>query len=128
MNEDFIHLPEAKEIKDMLIETRRNIEEETKDNPEMKSESKLLTLVIETIEEKMGKEKDLNKLNMKDKIHIAAHLSFLESLMEDFFLSEEDLEDFDEDELDTDEYDEDLEEEEEEFEDLNGFRETPDEK
>ncbi|MBA3720945.1 MAG: hypothetical protein H0W88_00920 [Parachlamydiaceae bacterium] len=107
MSEDLINLPSVQEIKEMLKAARNDIATEIKQDPELVSPSKLLIEVIDIIDERIAKEKDLSKLNMKDKIYVAAHLNFLTCLFEDFFYVE-----------DFDEFDEDMEElEESEFED-----------
>ena len=56
--------------------------------------SKLVLELISIIEEKIGKSKDLSKHSLKEKIDIAAHLNFLQILLEDFFMIDEDFEDF----------------------------------
>lgn len=86
MNEDLIQLPDLKDVKEMLAAARKDIDTEVKQDPELLTSSKLLTQVMQVIEEKLGKEKNFNKLGIKEKIDIAAHLNFLHCLLEDFFL------------------------------------------
>lgn len=107
MNEDLIQLPELKDIKEMLSSAREDISIEVQEDPELLPLSRLLNQVIDIIEEKIGNRKELNKIDIKEKIDLAAHLNFLQGLLEDFFL-------FDETDLEEEEFeDEDLEEEEE---------------
>lgn len=104
MNEDLIQLPDVKDIREMLAAARGDIDVEVKEDPELLPLSSLLIQVIEIIEDKIGKNKDLNKLNSKDKIDVAAHLNFLQGLQEDFFLYDEmEFEEEDSDEESTDE-------------------------
>ena len=89
MNEDLIQLPELKDIKEMLAATRQDISVEVEEDPELLPVSKLLTQVIDIIEEKIAKHKDLTNLDNKTKIDIAAYLNFLQGLQEDFFFYDE---------------------------------------
>lgn len=89
MNEDLIQLPEVKDIKEMLTNARADIQSEIEEDPELVPLSKLLLQVIDVLEEKTAKQKNLNKLADKEKIDVAAHLSFLQGLLEDFFFYEE---------------------------------------
>lgn len=110
MSNELIQLPDLKEIKDMLKSASQDIDNEIKQNPELKSSSQLLVQVIHIIEEKLSKKEPLEKLNIKDKIDVAAHLNFLQCLMEDFFFENEDFEDMDLDDMDF---------EDEDFEDMD---------
>lgn len=105
MTEDLIELPNLVELKEMLASAKSDIEEVEIEDSDLLKTSKLATQVISILEEKIGKEKDLNKLNPKQKIEFAAYLSFLQNLLEEFFYA-----------IDEDEFDEDFEEDEEEFE------------
>jgi hypothetical protein len=107
MNEDLIQLPEYKDVKEMLANTREDINVEIEEDSELLPLGNLLIQVIDIIEEKIAKQKDFSKLNDKEKIDLAAYLNFLQSLQDEmFFFDEEAFED--EEELDG----EDLEEEE----------------
>lgn len=92
MNEDLIQLPEVKEIKEMLVTVRHDVQEEVEKDSELIPLSKLLLQVMDMIDEKVAKHKDLNKLNVKEKIDVAAYLSFLQGLQEDFFFYDEGME------------------------------------
>lgn len=105
--DDLIELPHASEIKEMLQATKVDVAAEIKENPELAPTSKLLTHVIEIIEEKLNKQKDLNKLPIREKIDIAAHLNFLQNLLEDFFFVEDEEMEMEEDDFeDDDDYEE----------------------
>lgn len=103
MHEELIELPSIKDIKELLTSAKEDINTEINDDPQLATQSKLLLEVIKIVEEKLVKEQDLNKLNLKEKINIASHLNFLQNLLEDFFF----VGDFEEDEdFDIDEYEE----------------------
>lgn len=96
MSEDLIQLPERTELLEMLAMAKQDINSEIQKDPEMLSSSKLLVKVIGLIEEKVSKHKDFSKLSEGEKIDLAAHLSFVHALLEDFFLFDDELdEDFD---------------------------------
>lgn len=105
MGEELIQFPSIPEINEMLADAREEIDEELEDNPDLIPLSKLLFSVIDIIEEKIAKYQDLNDLKEKDKIDIASHICFLNSLEDDFFLMDDDLDDlaFEEVELDDEE-------------------------
>lgn len=89
MTEDLIQLPEVKDIQEMLSAAKEDVQTQVDQEPDLEPSSQLINQVINVLEEKLGKEKDLNRLNQKQKIDIAAHLSFLQSLLEDFFFFDE---------------------------------------
>lgn len=95
MNEELIQFPAVEEIKEMLSEAREDIQAEIQEDPELVPLSKLLFRVIDILEEKVSKHRDLNTLPEKEKIDIASHISFLNSLEDDFFFMDDDLEDLD---------------------------------
>ena len=104
MNEELIQFPAVDEIKQMLIDAKEDIQEHVRADPDLISEGKLLFRVIDIIDEKISKHNDINRLSEKDKIDIAAHINFLNSLEDDFFISEEeDYEDAEYDEVELDE-------------------------
>lgn len=104
MNEDLIQLPELKDIKEMLTAVREDIQAEVQEDPELLPLSKLLIQVIDIIEEKLSKHKNLDKLNDKEKIDLAAYLNFLQGLQEDFFFYDEvDFEEGELEEIDNEE-------------------------
>jgi len=107
METDFFQLPELKDIQELIAETKQDIEEETRDNPDVAEEAKFIKEVVKIVEAKIAKHKDLNSLALAEKIDIAAHISFLHSMLEEFFFEEFD---FDDEEF----LDEDLEADEEE--------------
>ena len=109
MREDLIELPAVNDIKDLLESAKNDINEELQEDPETAAQSKLLLAVINIIQGKIGNTQNLNSLELTEKINIAAHLNFLQDLLEDFFF--------------TDDFDE---EDGEEF-DLNGYDESVDE-
>jgi len=110
MTEDLIQLPNVAEIKEMLEIAKRDIQSEIEQLPELQAASELLIQLIDVIENKLGKIKDFDALDNVQKIDIAAHLNFLQALLEDFFMFDED-EEF-EDEDDFEDEDEELAEEE----------------
>lgn len=108
MNEDLIELPNIKDIRELLVSAKEDVNAELKEDPQLATQSKLLLEVIKVVEEKLAKDQDLNKLPLNEKINIAAHLNFLQNLLEDFFFVG------------------DFESEEEEFE-IDGFEEEEEE-
>jgi hypothetical protein len=100
MVEDLIQLPELADVKEMLVIAKQDIQREVENDSELEPSSKLVLQVIDIIEERVAKEKNLERLSLKDKISIAAHLSFLHSLLEDFF----NIDEFDEEEFDEEEF------------------------
>lgn len=103
MNEELIQFPTVAEIKEMLVDARHDIEAELQEDPELVPLSKLLFSVIEIIEQKIAKHKDLNALGEKEKIDLAAHISFLNSLEDDFFFMDDDMEGLEFEEVELDE-------------------------
>ena len=93
MSEELIQFPEVAEIKEMLVDAREDVEAELQEDPDLVPLGKLIFNVIAILEEKISKHKDLNKLAEKEKIDIASHISFLNSLEDDFFFMDEDLDD-----------------------------------
>ena len=103
MSEEFIQFPSIPEITEMLADAKEEINDELQDNPDLIPLSKLLLNVIDIIEEKISKYKDLNKLSEKDKIDVASHICFLNSLEDDFFMSDDDLDGLEFEEVELDE-------------------------
>lgn len=103
MHEDLIQLPDLVSIKEMLEVARRDINQALEEDRELLPMSHLLTKVIDIIEEKISVKDDFSTFSQKEKIELAAHLHFLQGLLEDFFYFEEDSfddeEDFEEDEF-----------------------------
>lgn len=99
MTEDIIQFPDVNEMKEMLIAARDDIREAAKADPDMKEHSQLVMDVITVIEEKIGGQKDLSKLSPKDKIFLAAHINFFQTLLEDLFMDDDFEDDFEEDDL-----------------------------
>jgi hypothetical protein len=99
MDDDVIELPELVDIKEALIGIRQDINLEVTENQELLPLSDLLIQVIEIIEEKVAKYKDLKKLKIKEKIELAAYLNYLQVLQEDFFFFDEESEDYEIEEL-----------------------------
>lgn len=87
MNEDLIELPETKDIKELLVSAKNDINEEIKQDPSLGSQSRLMLSVIKIIEDKLARTQDLNTLELTEKINVAAHLNFLQDLLEDFFFA-----------------------------------------
>ena len=105
MSEDLIQLPNIQEIKEMLELARNDIRTEVEQDPEIAPSSQLLIQVMDVIDAKLTKSQDFSKLSQTEKIDIAAHLNFLQALLEDFFMFDGDFEDedFDLDEEDLEE-------------------------
>lgn len=101
MTEDLIQLPNITEIKEMITIAKQDVENEIEQDPELRPASELLLNVISVIDDKLAKAKNFDNLNSSEKIDIAAHLNFLQNLLEDFFMFDEDYEgesfDFEED-------------------------------
>ena len=91
MSDELIQFPTLEEIKEMLVEAREDINAELEEDPELEPLSKLLFKVIDQLDEKVAKHKDLNKISEKEKIDLAAHLCFLNSLEDDFFFNDDDM-------------------------------------
>lgn len=105
MKDDLIQLPNVDEVKEMLGLAKNDIQNELKQDPELKQTSELLVELINIIETKIGSNKDLSKLGLKEKIDMAAHLNFLQILLEDFFMLDDDF-DFSDEEEECEECDE----------------------
>lgn len=105
MTEDIIQFPDVNEMKEMLLAAREDIQEAAKADPDMKEHSQLVMDVISVIEEKIAGQKDLAKLAPKEKIFLAAHINFFQTLLEDLFMDDE-FEDDLEDEEDLEEVEE----------------------
>lgn len=106
MTEDLIQLPKVEDIKEMLEVAKQDIQSEVEQEPELKPASELIVEVIKVMDGKLAKSKDFDKLKFEEKIDIAAHLNFLQSLLEDFFMFEDEEfedEEFDDEELDDEE-------------------------
>ena len=103
MKDDLIQLPNVDEVTEMLALAKNDIQNELKQDPELKQTAELLVELIAIIEAKIAKNKDLTKLPLKDKIDMAAHLNFLQILLEDFFLLDEDFDFSDEEEEEEEE-------------------------
>lgn len=108
MSSDIIQLPKLEDVKKVLAAAKSDIDKAMKEEPEFASKGKFILQVIGIIEEKTSKRKDLDIKDFKEKIDIAAHLTFFQSLIEDIFGFDVD----EDDEFDFDEVDEDEEEEE----------------
>jgi hypothetical protein len=105
MKEELIQLPNPNDIREMLALAKQDIQNEIEQDPELASTARLLNELIAIVEQKIGKNTDLSKLALKDQIDVAAHLHFLQFLLEDFFLMDEDF-DFDEEDLQFEEEEE----------------------
>lgn len=92
MTEDLIQLPNITEIKEMITVAKQDVENEIEQDPELRPASELLLSVINVIDDKLAKAKNFDNLNGAEKIDIAAHLNFLQNLLEDFFMFDEDFE------------------------------------
>jgi hypothetical protein len=95
MSEDLIQLPNIEEIKEMLDLARNDIRTEVEQDPEIEPSSQLLIQVMDVIDSKLAESKDFSQLSQTEKIDIAAHLNFLQALLEDFFMFDGDFEDED---------------------------------
>lgn len=93
MSEDLIQLPDLKEIQELLVTARRDIDAEVEQEPELADEHALLVQVMATFQELIAKAENNKNVSMKEKISIAAHLNFLQCLLEDFFFFDEDEDD-----------------------------------
>lgn len=93
MSEDLIQLPDLKEIQELLVTARRDIDAEVEQEPELADEHALLVQVMAAFQELIAKAENNKNVSMKEKISIAAHLNFLQCLLEDFFFFDEDEDD-----------------------------------
>lgn len=87
MNEDLIELPNITDIKELLVEAKGDIQEELKEDPSLLDQSQLLIDLMEIIEEKISSQKNIDKMDLRSKIDLAAHLNYLHTLLDDFFLA-----------------------------------------
>lgn len=102
MTEELIQFPPVDEMREMLDEAKEDIQAELQEDPGLVPLSKLIFEVIDILNEKVSGYRDLNALSSKEKIDIAAHISFLNSLEDDFFFADEDLEDIEIEEVELD--------------------------
>lgn len=93
MTDSLIQLPNITEIKEMIVIAKQDVENEIEQDPELRPASELLLNVINVIDGKLAKAKNFDNLNDIERIDIAAHLNFLQNLLEDFFMFDEDYED-----------------------------------
>ena len=93
---DLMQLPDVKEIQEFLNSAKHDMDSVIQDDPELASSTKLISEVINVLQDQVQGKKDLNKLSLREKISFGAHLNFLQSLLEDFFFEDE-FEDFDDD-------------------------------
>jgi len=93
MTNELIHLPEVTEVKDLLTAAKHDISAIVEEDAEMATHTKLALEVIGVIDEQLAKGGDLNTLTLKEKISFAAHLNFLQCLLEDIFFDEDEFED-----------------------------------
>jgi len=107
MDNNFIQMPDASEVREELAAARADIQEAIKESPELADQSKFVMEVLATVDEMVAPGKDLNKLNRKEQISFLAHMNLFYSILEDIFFDEDDLM-FDDEDLDE----ADLEEEE----------------
>ncbi|MBA2367907.1 MAG: hypothetical protein H0V82_02650 [Candidatus Protochlamydia sp.] len=105
MENDFIQLPDFSEIEEDLNLAKGDIQTALESDPSLEPLSAFVNEVIDIIKSKVSNIKDPSNLDTKTKVDLAAHMTLLNSLMDEIFLSE------------LDELDEDEEEEEEEFDD-----------
>ncbi len=103
MSDELIQLPEANEIKEFLKAARQDIDTAVKEEPELKAQHTVISEVIQIMEDQVANKKDLNKFGLKERISFAAHLNFLQCLLEDFFMGGEE---FDEEDLEEGEFEE----------------------
>lgn len=101
MSEDLIHLPDLNAIRDILEVAKRDIAKEVEIDPDLIPMSRLIQKVIKSIEEKISSLSKMAEIDEAKKIDLAAHLNFLQCLLEDFFYYDD--EEFDEDFEDYDE-------------------------
>lgn len=105
MTNDLIELPEVGEINELIDIAKNDVTAVLKEDKELAPQGDLILEVLKTIEGKIANQSDLNALPLKEKISLAAHLSFFHNLLEDFFFSDEDFDDFDDEEEEEDEDD-----------------------
>jgi len=104
MKQEPIELPSVKDLKAELEETKKELQEALKEEPDLASEIQFALEIQNIIIEKISKEKDLSKMPRKDQIFLLAHLSlFYDSIGElahgDFDDLFDDDDFFDEDEM-----------------------------
>ncbi|CUI17135.1 hypothetical protein PNK_1525 [Candidatus Protochlamydia naegleriophila] len=103
MSQDFIQLPELAEIQEDLNLAKQDIEAAVQEDSSLESLGAFVVEVINIIEGKAAAVK--GNLDMKSKVDLAAHLTLLNSLMDEIFLAnmEDELEFEEEEEEDTEE-------------------------
>lgn len=107
MQEELLQFPEVSEMNEILNSAKADIKVAIEEDPEMAEHGKLILDVIGIIEEKVAGQKDLSKLSYKDKIFLASHVNFFQTLVEDMFMDDFD---FDEEDLEEEEEEEEAEE------------------
>ena len=105
MENDFIQLPEFSEIEEDLNLAKGDIQTALESDPSLEPLSSFVSEVIDIIKSKVSQVKDVSTIDLKTKVDLAAHMTLLNSLMDEIFLSE------------IDELDDSEEEEEEDFDD-----------
>lgn len=89
MNHEIIQLPDPNEIREFLSSAQQDVDTALKEEPELSSQHQLVTEVIRVMQEQVANKNDLNQLGLKEKISFAAHLNFLQGLLEDLFLGDQ---------------------------------------
>ncbi|WP_042280792.1 hypothetical protein [Candidatus Protochlamydia sp. R18] len=87
MSQDFIQLPELSEIKEDLVLARQDISSAVQEDDSLEPIGKFVEEVITIIENKASSLSAGKPLDTKTKVDIAAHLTLLNSLMDEIFLS-----------------------------------------
>lgn len=85
MSQDFIQLPELAEIKEDLNLAKQDIQAAVQEDSSLETLGAFVVDVINIIEGKVAAVK--GDLDMKTKVDLAAHLTLLNSLMDEIFLA-----------------------------------------
>lgn len=88
--EDYLMLPTKEEIKELIEASKHDVAALLVEEPELAPQLQVLKEVTKILEDLIAKHVDLQKIGMKEKISIAAHLNYFECLIEDFFFFDED--------------------------------------
>lgn len=105
MENEFIQLPDFSEIEEDLNLAKGDIQTALESDPSLEPLSTFVNEVIDIIKSKVSKIKDPSNLDLKTKVDLAAHMTLLNSLMDEIFLS--DLDELDDDEEDDEDFDDD---------------------
>ncbi|MCE2983240.1 MAG: hypothetical protein LW832_06705 [Parachlamydia sp.] len=98
MESEFIQLPNVTEIEEDLNLAKEDIDAALEADASLEPYSAFINAVIEIIKSKIANVGDASELDFNTKVDLAAHMTLLNSLMDEIFASDLDEWDFDEEE------------------------------